>query len=168
MLTLVLTLSLLIAPVSDEDTLSECREIFFRIDTEKEVETLIRLSKPISERQPAAMAYQGAAKAMQADYALNPYKKWSCFNDGKDLIEEAVKRDSKNAEIRFLRLGVQLFTPAFLGYDENIEDDTQIICTALKNGWMNAQQGFRKQIIDFMLTHAPLSSSQRNELERLK
>lgn len=165
MVQVFLLLSLLLSPKGDEASLNACREAYFQVNSEKDVENLLRLLEYVGQENPSAMAYKGAATAMQADYALNPYKKWTYFNEGKDLIEEAAKRDINNAEIRFLRLGVQLFTPSFLDYSDNVEEDTQLICTALEKDWMKEQRPFREQIIDFMLEYAPVSNLQRNALE---
>ncbi len=165
---LLFLLSMLYMFGGENAELNACREAYFNTTSEKDVQHLLSISGRICEKEPAALAYQGAALAMKADYAVNPYKKWSYFNDGKDKIEEAVKRQPSNAEIRFLRLGIQLFTPSFLGYDEAIDEDVDLICAALKKGWMMENTDFRKRIIGFMLTYAKLSSVQRNELELLK
>jgi hypothetical protein len=67
-----------------------------------------------------------------AKHAGNPLSKYSNFNKGKKLLENAVKRDPKNLEIRFMRYICQEKTPSFLGYKENLEEDKKFILSEYK------------------------------------
>jgi len=49
------------------------------------------------------------------------------------MLEEAVKKDPNNVEIRLMRLISQEKTPSFLGYDKNIETDRNFILKNYKN-----------------------------------
>jgi hypothetical protein len=78
-------------------------------------------------------AYLGAAKALMAEVVSNPYSKLSYFNDGKELIDEAINMDPKNAELRYLRFMIQQNTPDFLNYSDDINVDFAILKTEMKN-----------------------------------
>jgi len=86
-----------------------------------------RLSKLLSKidhsSTPLLICYKGVAEMMQAKYGFNPINKFRRFKRGKNLIEEAVKKDSDNLEIRFLRFVIQTNLPAFLNYNEHIKED---------------------------------------------
>nr|WP_197718682.1 hypothetical protein [Pedobacter schmidteae] len=73
------------------------------------------------------LAYLGAFKAIWAGHAINPIAKLNTFNKGKQHIEAAVKADPDNVEIRFIRLSIQKNCPSFLGYSNQIEQDTHFI-----------------------------------------
>lgn len=73
------------------------------------------------------LAYLGAFKAIWAKHTFNPINKLGTFKKGKAFIEQAVKVDPENVEIRFVRLSVQKNCPSFLGYSSQIERDQQFI-----------------------------------------
>lgn len=75
----------------------------------------------------ASSAYQGLAKTMMAQYAYLPNTKLSYFNAGKRLIENAIAKDKNNAELRYIRLMVQLNIPSFLSYSSSINQDIDFI-----------------------------------------
>jgi hypothetical protein len=75
--------------------------------------------------------YKACATMIMAKYAINPYNKFSYFLEGKKLLENCIKNETKNIELRVLRLSVQLKAPAFLGYNNNIKTDKEFILNAL-------------------------------------
>ena len=86
-------------------------------------------------------AYLGAAKALMAEVVSNPYTKLTLFNDGKQLIDQAVKSDPKNPELRYVRFMIQLNTPDYLNYNDNMDSDfvmikCEILDSDYKESWM--------------------------------
>jgi hypothetical protein len=75
------------------------------------------------------LAYQGAAYTMLADCTGSTFRKLKNFNQGKEIINEAVREDPSNSEIRFIRFMVQDRAPAFLGYDDRNEDLSLLVGT---------------------------------------
>lgn len=73
------------------------------------------------------IAYLGAFQAIWAKHTSNPLKKLGTFKKGKKNIERAVAMAPGNAEIRFIRLSVQMNAPGFLGYSSNIGEDRKFI-----------------------------------------
>ena len=68
--------------------------------------------------------YLGAYQAIWANHTINPFSKINTFNSGKKNIEQAIKVDPNNIELRYLRLSIQKNCPAFLAYNKDIEADT--------------------------------------------
>lgn len=68
-------------------------------------------------------AYKGLCETMLANHSIWPVAKLNYFLRGKIRIEESVIADPENAEIRYIRLLVQLNAPSWLGYNQNIESD---------------------------------------------
>ena len=64
---------------------------------------------------------------------LSQNSKYSYFNKGKKLLEDAIKKEPNNIEIRLMRLISQEKTPSFLGYNKNIEADRNFIIKNYKN-----------------------------------
>lgn len=67
-------------------------------------------------------AYKAVAHATMAKYAFNPYSKMKYFNEGRDQLEALIVKD-KSVDNVFLRLILQLNTPDFLNYNNEIEQD---------------------------------------------
>lgn len=68
--------------------------------------------------------YKGALLMMKAAYAWMPTDKLNYFNQGKALLEEAIRKEPSNVELRYIRFSVQESVPSFLGYDHRKEDRT--------------------------------------------
>ena len=76
--------------------------------------------------------YYGAVKIISAQYAFNPYTKWNLFTEGKNVLENAIKADKNNLELRYLRLTIQKNAPFFLGYSSDVDTDTQFLTKNLE------------------------------------
>lgn len=90
------------------------------------------LSKVDHSSSPVLICYKGVAEMMQAKYGFNPINKFRRFKRGKNLIEEAVKKEPDNLEIRFLRFVIQTNLPAFLNYNEQINEDKRFLLNNLQ------------------------------------
>ena len=77
--------------------------------------------------QPIYSAFLAVGQFFMAKHAFNPFKKMSYFNEGKEILDGAVKADPKNLEIRLMRLITQEKTPKFLGYTQNIIEDRNLL-----------------------------------------
>lgn len=80
-------------------------------------------STSITEKE----AYEGTLLMKKAKLVSNVNEKLSFFKEGKKLLEGAIKKDENNTEFRFLRLVIQENAPRFLGYYENLDEDSQFI-----------------------------------------
>ena len=90
------------------------------------------LSATNQSSPPLLVCYKGAAEMMKARYEFNPIHKFKSFRKGKFLIEQAVKEDPDNTEIRFLRFAIQTNLPAFLNYNDNIQEDKKYLLDNLQ------------------------------------
>lgn len=73
------------------------------------------------------LAYLGGLQAILANHVVSPISKLHTFKEGKKNIEQAIKKEPDNIELRFIRLSVQKKAPSFLGYKSNINEDTEFI-----------------------------------------
>ena len=76
--------------------------------------------------------YLGVTKIMMANHQDNIFTKWKYFRDGKKLLEESIAKEPNNIELRFLRLGIQLNVPSYIGYKSHIIIDKQFIVDSYK------------------------------------
>jgi len=130
-------------------SLDDARSLFFKIEEGKEnVVNLQLITKDEAKRGNYVMAgYHAVATATLAQYTMIPTSKYRFFVQGRDMIENAISNAPHNAELRFLRLSMQIGTPVFLNYSQNIVPDREFIIAFLENqnlvtggdGWFWAQ-----------------------------
>jgi len=78
-------------------------------------------------------AYIGANSLLYCKFSDDVFKKFSYFEKGKMMIEEAIKKDPDNVEVKFLRYINQNNIPWFLNYNQNIEEDYKFITSHLNS-----------------------------------
>ena len=72
-------------------------------------------------------AYTGALMMKLADLLKSGLEKLSTFKNGRVKLEQSIRKDSLNAEYRFLRLVIQENVPDFLNYHSKKAEDGKII-----------------------------------------
>jgi hypothetical protein len=76
---------------------------------------------------PGKQAYEGALMMRKAGIITVAKKKIGLFKAGHKKLEAEIKKDSMNAEFRFLRLMIQENAPGVLGYKGQIQSDNLFI-----------------------------------------
>jgi len=77
-------------------------------------------------------AFTGAMIMKKAGLGGSPASKLRLFREGHKMLEAAIKDDPKNAEFRLLRLMIQENSPNFLGYKNEVEEDSEYIRKSYK------------------------------------
>ncbi|MDY0103690.1 MAG: hypothetical protein RBS07_12215 [Lentimicrobium sp.] len=156
--------------VEAQVTLSQARSNYLSIATD-ECKAL-ELSKMFEKKQPSdalLKAYYGASSAAAPACLSNPMDKLKYFRKGKDLLDESVKQQPAQVEIRFLRFATQTKAPSFLGYNDNLEEDKRIILkhfAAYARTDGNAMMS--KHIARFMIVSGQLSNSEKSTLNSVE
>ena len=79
------------------------------------------------KKNNAIDAYIGANNLLISKFSKNIVKKFKYFEEGKNLIEQAIKNDPKNIEIIFIRYLNQINSPWFLNYNQNLGEDRDFL-----------------------------------------
>lgn len=127
---------LLFCSFVNAQSLVELRGYLQKGENSEEVsKTLISKSKNAYDttKKPIYMAFYAVGNFFMAKHASNPLSKYSYFNKGKKMLEDAIKKEPNNIEIRLMRLISQEKTPSFLGYNKYIESDRNFIIKNYKN-----------------------------------
>jgi hypothetical protein len=95
---------------------------------------------------PLLEGYKGSATMLLCKYTFNPISKFSYFKKGKRMLENAVRLNEKNVELRFLRFAVQTQIPFFLGYNESIDLDKTFLLQSLP---LLKDVDLEKMIVDY-------------------
>ena len=82
----------------------------------------LKLTNSTEFNQNIMVGYRGICTAMKAEYTFWPLIKLRYFNKGVEILENSIATRACLENI-YLRLLLQLNTPAFLKYNENIEND---------------------------------------------
>jgi len=96
------------------------------------------------------IGYKGAITASMADYMKSKEEKLRLFSEGKNLIEQSIKADASNVELRFLRFTIQTNAPKALGYNKQMEDDRIFINSHIG---MVKDGSLQQKIKDYMAAH---------------
>lgn len=76
-------------------------------------------------KTPVEKGYRAAFHMFMATHTANPIKKMSYFRQGKNMLEDVIKSNPQDTELRFIRLCIQYHTPRYLGYRGEIDEDKQ-------------------------------------------
>ena len=68
----------------------------------------------------------------QAEYKVLPWQKLNTFSKGKAKLEQLIKKEPKNANLRYVRLVIQEQLPKMLNYNSDIENDKHFLSELLK------------------------------------
>lgn len=76
---------------------------------------------------PLFLGYEGTAIAIRASFASVPWKKYNLLKDGLSKINQAVTLQTKNIELRTLRLSVESQIPSFVPFEDHQSEDIQFV-----------------------------------------
>jgi hypothetical protein len=82
---------------------------------------------------PNKGAYVGALSMLKASFPASPATKLNLFKSGHKQLEAAIRKDSLNAEYRFLRLMIQENAPGMLHYKNDLGKDSDYIRKSFKS-----------------------------------
>ncbi len=90
-------------------------------------------------------AFEGSLLMKKAGLVQNVRSKYNLFKSGHKKLDDVIARDSKNAELRFLRLMIQENSPRILNYRDEIGEDNKIIQSAYKS----LPPAVQKAVVDY-------------------
>ena len=141
---------LLCSYLSYGNDIEKIREIYFFSDKDENIcDSISLLLKNMNSENNLVLAYRGANTLLYCNKTNNVFKKFSYFEKGKYMIEQAIKNEPKNVEIKFLRYINQKNTPWYLNYKKNIKEDYKFI---MQNINIINDQKFRNKVIETLKT----------------
>ena len=129
---IIIILVCLLTPLksqASDTSLIEIREIFYQATQSSEAADLLNtiLTDNVISKDITLQGYKGISLMLLAKYTLNPYKKLYYFNQGKIALDNAIREQVENIELRYLRYTVQLKAPQFLNYEYALSNDLNFI-----------------------------------------
>lgn len=132
------------------------------VEDEDLTEELIEYMENKATKSALEWGFYASGKALLAKHAFNPYYKLEYLGEAEKLFEKAVQLNPKDPEIRFMRLAVEHYVPAFLGYSEHIEEDLKVLYDYLLKG--NQDSEIYTVIKDFIFEIERLSPEQESTI----
>lgn len=173
MMKILFTLFIIIAAqtgFSQGVNISQARNLYFSMDTDQA--SVLKLFKMMNaDKQssvPVLLAYKGASSAASAGQVEGVNNKFSYFKKGKANLEQAIKLDPKDPEIRFLRLATQTNAPGFLLYKGNISEDKELVLKGL-SGFLSkdADRFLGLNMARFLLSFDSLTAREKQIVKQL-
>jgi len=103
------------------------------IESPAVTDSLYLALKSESSENPLIVAYIGTLEALKAKHSWNPYNKIRYVSLSQKTMKKAVDRDPNNLEIRFMRFTIQHYTPSFLGFSKDLDEDRKAIVRQFKS-----------------------------------
>jgi len=146
-------------------TLEETRKVYQKYsgDSASCSNLYNRLSGTNVKDNPVLMGYYGAITVTMANFTKEPPRKLKFFKEGRKLIETAIKMDSLNMEIHFLRFTIQTHVPKSLHYDKNIESDKLFLLDHLSNC---KDSTICRHMADFMIDSKFLNEEEKSKVRK--
>ena len=139
---------------------SELRELYYKAHSGKAAANkFFRVMERLkADEEPVIVCYRGISWLMMASHTINPFTKWADFCKGKVLMEQAIKKEPGNVEMRFLRFCIQTNVPAFLNYSSAEETDKKIL---IKEWHRLTDTDLRMRIRNYMLECGNCSEAEK-------
>lgn len=106
-----------------------------------------RLAAAGQSSDPLLTGYKGMLLMAEGKHRTNLFTKAAPFNEGKALLDGAIRTAPGSVELRFLRLSVQVNVPGILRYSANKAEDRAFIEAHLHEV---KNEQLRRRIIDFI------------------
>ncbi|MBB4808052.1 hypothetical protein HNP38_003392 [Chryseobacterium defluvii] len=108
-------------------------------------QSFIDLTEKQSSSDAVTSAYKAAAKIMEARITKEKGKRKSFVKSGATSLENIIKSNPNNAELRLIRLSVQENLPKIVGYHSSMKDDK----TFILNSYSKQNTGLKNYIKKF-------------------
>jgi hypothetical protein len=118
-----------------------------------------------ANRSPAEESYLGISYGLTIQYVDGMWSKYRVLSKAKNLLNNAVDRDPKDPELRFMRFTLEHNIPAFLCMSIHMNDDLKTIMSV--PSFLDENPDMKSAAIQFILDSKRCSPQQTALLERV-
>lgn len=99
-----------------------------------------------------AQGFYATAMLMTAQHAWNPLEKLELFQSWKPRLERAIAQShvDSQADLLFLRLGVQTHVPTLLDYRSEMTSDRRLVEQAMREGFWSDDPQHERFVSEFL------------------
>lgn len=183
---IILTIPIIFGPLSldgmdadqispDQNLLTFVRHGFYESVTSRAANNRMidymetQFTEDFYQDHPILLAYKGVLYALKAKHVYNPYSKIKYLRLGLRTLDQAALEAADAFEVRFLRFSVFHHIPAFLRYEQMLQEEANVIFDlfALEGQYAALDPETALHIIDFLVASKRLNSLQISHLESL-
>ncbi|RAR71539.1 hypothetical protein [Flavobacterium aciduliphilum] len=128
--------------------------------SQKNTDEFYSLMENYNKDNKVLLAYKGASIALKARYTKQIKQKKSFFIEGVKLLEDALKNDPNNLEIRLIRLSIQENTPKILNYKNNIDEDKRLLLSS----FYKQNQSLKEYIKNYILQSTGFTDKEKKSI----
>jgi len=143
--------------------IEEVRANFPNINSKDKAEEFIE--KLEGSKSTIGQAYLAAMYLFKSRYVFFPTTKYKYFKKGKQKLDDLIKNNPKNIELRYLRFVFQHQIPKFLNYNKNINEDFLIFKANINSSELD--KNFKLKILNEMLLVNNIQPSIKNDITNL-
>ncbi len=136
------------------------RTDFYAAMASNKLELISDQEKIVKSYGNESQGFEGALLMKKAGLVGKASEKLSLFKSGHKLLDNAIKMDEANAELRFLRLMIQENAPNIVKYKGNIEADKELI----QQHFNQLHPQAKKAVIEYSKKSKILKASDFNQL----
>jgi len=142
----------------------QLREMFLRAtDHKTALDSLVIKLETIETKTPTEESYFGICNGLYCQYDDGNWAKLKHVMKSKNHLNNAVERDPKDPELRFMRLMLEHFLPSFLGLNKHITEDLKVIFS--NPAFIDENLSMKKKAIEFLLWTERCSPEQNKLLQ---
>ncbi len=141
------------------------RASFLRATEQKAaLDSFLNILETLPKRSPAEESYLGICTGMCCQYDNGNWAKLRHVLKSKNHLNNAVEMDSKDPELRFLRVMFEHFLPSFLGFNKHLYDDMNVLFA--NPTFIDESPVLKKKVIEFLLFSKRCTPYQTKLLEQ--
>lgn len=121
----------------------------------------IELAEKKTASDAVTSAYKASAKILEAKITSGISKKKALVKTGATNLEEIIKNNPNNAELRVIRMSVQENVPKIVGYSKNLKEDKAFLIS----NYSKQNAGLKDYIKDFASQSKTFSDKDKASLK---
>jgi len=145
-----------VRPLADKHQKINLAEFYSALESQDTIKLNSFLDILEHDSTSSARAYTGALLMKKSGLIKSAKEKLPMFKQGKIILENAIKKDNKNAEFHFLRLIIQENCPVFLKYQDNMKEDAD----AVKQMYKKLSPALKQAVMNYSKTSKALKASE--------
>ncbi|MFZ9955423.1 MAG: hypothetical protein ACO3E1_04795 [Flavobacteriales bacterium] len=153
--------------VSATDLVELRNLLFVAPNSEATTKLIIEKTKDANEKSAVLLGFKATATMLMAKHVVMPTSKFAYFNEGRALLEKAIKAMPYIIELRFLRFCVQCNTPSFLGYNDAMLGDKIMLIGYLQSEVSKSDLDLKARIKNYLLKSKKVNAVEKSNIKDL-
>lgn len=121
----------------------------------------IKIADKRSSSDPIITGYKAAANILEAKVTTEKNKRKTFIKSGATSLENVIKANPNNVELRLIRMSVQENIPKIVGYNKNLKEDKIFIL----NNYPKQNSALKTYVRKFAMQSKTMTAAEKNSLK---